>query len=374
MTDVVHLAALLGLPQMGPRRLRALLDAFGDAASAWRAVQRGRVGEAAVPIPARRREGVLRQWERVAAATNAAEVGARHRSLGIEILHPADARWPPQLVEDPEPPPVLFVQGDPALLPVVSVAIVGTRRCTAAGIATARELGRDLADAGIGVVSGLALGIDGAAHQGSLGGVGATIGVVATGLDVVYPSRNRELWADVAAQGVLVSEAPLGTAGERWRFPARNRLIAALAQLVIVVESAQRGGSMHTVASAVERGVEVLAVPGPVRSPVSAGPNQLIAEGAGLVRDVDDVLVALGRGGAAGVPELGTLERGAPGGGTRPVPDDPVARAVSWPPASLDDIVAATGLPFAEVAARLAALELDGVVERVAEGFQRVAT
>ncbi|MDZ7675976.1 MAG: DNA-processing protein DprA [Acidimicrobiales bacterium] len=363
MSDVLAMAGLLGLPGMGPRRLQVLLDAFGDPPSTLVAVQRGRAGQVAVPVAAKHRDDVLQGWQAAAAGLTIDEIRDRHRRAGVEILHPEHPRWPLQFVDDPEPPPLLFVAGDAALLATPSVAIVGTRRCTAAGVATARDLGRDLADAGIGVVSGLALGIDGAAHEGSLAGDGPTIGVVATGLDVVYPRRHRDLWAEVRSRGVLASEAPLGTAGEKWRFPARNRLIAALAELVVVVESPEQGGSMHTVESAAARGVEVLAVPGPVRSPVSAGPNQLIAEGCGLVRDVDDVLVALGRGGTSSGP------RREPAA----IPADPVARAVSWPAASLDDIVAATGLPFGEVAARLAILELDGEVERVAEGFQRVS-
>ena len=225
-----------------------------------------------------------------------------------------------------------------------------------------------------GTVSGLALGIDGAAHLGCLDGGGPAVGVVATGLDVVYPRRHALLWERVASEGVLVSEAPLGTSAERWRFPARNRLIAALALAVVVVESRRRGGSMLTVDSAIERQTDVLAVPGSVRSGASEGPNQLLAEGCPVVRDATDVLVALGsavplsdpagRGAGAGPAELDDADGGAGA-------DDPVHQAVSWPASSLDDIVAATGMPFTEVAARLAMLELSGAVERVPDGYRR---
>lgn len=395
MIDHAHTAALLGLPSLGPRRLRALLDAFDDSESAWRAVRDGRIG--AVPLHAKDPGTLARQWQESSRDVDVDSIVSRHEMRGLSILDPTHPRWPAAFLDDPEPPPLLFVAGDAGLLDRMSVAVVGTRRCTAAGAAIARDLGFELAGAGVGIVSGLALGIDGAAHEGSLragrpasgsphereGGlptraigpsIGPTIGIVATGLDVVYPRRHRNLWEQVAAEGVLITEAPLGTKAERWRFPARNRLIASLARAVVVVESATSGGSMLTVDSAIERQTDVLAVPGSPKTPTSAGTNQLIVDGAPVVRDAADVLAALG----ADVPAIGQTSMfhdDGPGDaddeGIDPAEDDPVARAVSWPPSSLDDIVAATGLGFTAVAARLAMLELDGVVERVADGYQR---
>ncbi|WP_436795447.1 DNA-processing protein DprA [Actinospongicola halichondriae] len=313
------------------------------------------------------RVALAERWRSAAASIDADAVVAAHREAGVEIIAPGSAHWPPTLVDDPEPPPLLFVRGDPELLAAVSVAIVGTRRCSAAGTSTARALGAGVASAGVGVVSGLALGIDGAAHRGALDRGGPVIGVVATGLDVVYPRRHRALWDEVASAGVLVSEAPIGTTAERWRFPARNRVIAALSRLVVVVESGRTGGSMSTVESAIQRQVDVGAVPGPVQAATSAGTNQLLADGCLVVRDATDVLVALGvHAFPAGAPD----ER-------QPAPllsADPVTNAVAWTPTSLDDIVAATGLPFTEVAARLATLELTGVVEREPDGYRRVPT
>ncbi len=366
MTVDPHLIALLGLPKLGPRRLRRLLTAFGEPGAAWAAVAAGRLDGVPLYGKANDRSTLVESWQATARRVAVDDLVPAHTRRGIALLGPDDPDWPAAFAEDPEPPLLVFVQGDPALLSAPAVAIVGTRRCTAAGAATARELGHDLADAGVGTVSGLALGIDGAAHRGCLAGGGPALGVVATGLDVVYPRKHAGLWDQIATDGVLVSEAPLGTPGERWRFPARNRLIAALSLVVVVVESRRRGGSMLTVESAIERDVEVLAVPGPVRSGASDGPNQLLAEGCSVVRDATDVLVALGTRVPWTQPALAFGADGADGADL----DDPVARAVSWPATSLDAIVAATGLPFTEVATRLTALELAGVIERVADGYQ----
>ena len=176
-------------------------------------------------------------------------------------------------------------------------------------------MGFDLARAGVRVLSGLALGIDAAAHKGALDAGGAVVGVVGTGLDVVYPKRNRSLWAEVASLGLLVSEYPAGTQPERWRFPARNRLIAALSSGVVIVESHQRGGSLLTADEAVDRGKAVFSVPGSVVSPAADGTNGLIVDGASPVRHADDVLDALGLelqqvAGPVGAADGGTLAVG----------------------------------------------------------------
>ena len=368
MTADAHLVALLGLPALGPRRLRRLLTWFEEPARVWAAVLAGRLDGVPLKVRADKRQGLIDQWRAAASAVDVADILEAHRRAGVRVLTPDHDDWPAAFVVDPEPPPLLFVRGDASLLSVPAVAIVGTRRCTASGAGIARDMGHDLGVAGVGVVSGLALGIDGAAHRGCLEGGGPTIGVVATGLDVVYPRKHTKLWERVGNEGVLISEAPLGRGGERWRFPARNRLIAALSMVVVVVESRLHGGSMLTVDAAVERGVDVMAVPGPVRSGPSQGPNQLLYDGCAVVRDADDVLVALG----SRVPTIGQLSLDDVRGAEPDAPtQDPVADAVSWPASSLDAIVAATGLPFTDVAARLASLELAGVVERVADGYQR---
>jgi DNA processing protein len=213
------------------------------------------------------------------------------------------------------------------------------------------DLGRDLAAAGVCVISGLALGIDGAAHHGALKARGESVvgpvGVAASGVDVPYPKRHHALWEKVVESGAVLSETLPGRPAEAWRFPVRNRIIAGLSQLVVVVESHARGGSLITAEAALERGIEVRVVPGPVRSSASAGSNQLLYDGPGPVRDARDILDALGITAAAGA--------------ARPVeyPDpelEPLAArvfgAIGRTPRSLGDVMAATGLPLA-TAARL---------------------
>lgn len=363
------LVVLLGLPKLGPVRLRALLDRFGSAAEALDAVSAGRVRDVDLRCRPENRRELLRTWRDEMADIDPVDAVTRHRREDVEILVPGDAAWPEAFVHDPEPPAAVFVRGDTSVLRLPAVAVVGTRRCTALGAGVAEELGHDLSAAGVAVVSGLALGIDGAAHRGAVAAGGRPIGVVATGLDVVYPGRHRRLWTEVVDAGMLLSEAPLGTPAERWRFPARNRLIAALGSVVVVVESRLQGGSMHTVQAAIDRQTDVLAVPGPVRAAASAGPNQLLSEGCGVVRDAADVLSALG----ATAPAPATS---CPASAAVQLTDEEaaVAAAVGWPPLSLDSVVAALDRPLDRVLPALARLELLGVVERVPEGYQRAAT
>ncbi len=209
------------------------------------------------------------------------------------VWRPGDGFYPPELLDDPDPPEQLYARGSHALLTHRRVGIVGTRQCTAYGRNFARRLGAELAEAGVVVVSGLAIGIDGAAHEGVLAAGGAPIGVVATGLDVVYPRRHVRLWNDVGEKGLLLSEADAKRRAHTWNFPRRNRIIAALSEIVIVVESTVKGGSMHTVDAATARGIEVMAVPGPVGSPVSEGTNRLLVDGVPPVLGAEEVLLAL---------------------------------------------------------------------------------
>ncbi|MEO7571439.1 MAG: DNA-processing protein DprA, partial [Acidimicrobiales bacterium] len=246
------------------------------------------------------------------------------------------------------------------------VAIVGTRRCTGGGAGVARELGRELTEAGVTIVSGLALGIDGAAHRGVLDAGGAPVGVVGCGLDVVYPSRHRDLWAQVRSAGLLLSEAPLGVRPAAWRFPARNRIIAGLADLVVVVESHAKGGSMHTVREADDRAIQVMAVPGSVRSPSAAGTNQLLAEGCAPVRDATDVLVALGLSVATRAADADRRAKPDPTGQT-------VLAAFDWEPATLEHLVVRTGLRLPDLALTLEQLLAAGWVESAGGWYERVA-
>jgi len=227
------------------------------------------------------------------------------RREGIEVWLMDHPLYPNALAQRREPPAVLFARGDASMLGERAVAIVGTRRATAYGRAIATQLGADLSSKGIAVVSGLAIGIDGAAHEGVLSAGGRPIGVVGSGLDVVYPRRHQALWEQVSRTGLLLSEAPPMARPEPWRFPSRNRIIAGLAEIVIVVESALRGGSQSTVDAALDRNIDVMAVPGPVGAPTSAGTNQMLVDGAAPVLGVEQVLDALGlRGNGTGQESL----------------------------------------------------------------------
>jgi DNA processing protein len=291
--DPVARLALAHLPQLGPLRARWLLGADAGPVEVWAALQRGALpvglGRPPSPIPA----GVVTTWTEAARRIDPVERWEAHQAAGLRILTPGHPDWP--FEPDPQPPVMVWALGRPELLrSPATVAVVGSRRCTAVGARVATAMGRTLADAGVTVVSGLASGIDAAAHRGALDAGGSVVGVVATGPDVVFPRSSADLWRQVPAVGVLVGESPLGTPGRRWRFPARNRIIAALSRIVVVVESHARGGALHTVAEAERRQVPVLAVPGSVLSRASAGTNQLLADGVGVARDAVDVLVALG--------------------------------------------------------------------------------
>jgi DNA processing protein len=363
------LVAMLGLPGMGPARMSAVIERAGSAAEAWSLVRRDQLGGIDLRIVKERR-ALVAGWRDVAQRLDPAELLDRHTAAGVAVLLPGDEHWPTALLADPEPPRVLFVRGDAALLERPGVAVVGTRRCTAGGARIAGRFGAGLTDAGLTVVSGLALGIDGAAHRGALGAGGAPVGVVGSGLDVVYPARHRRLWTDVADQGVLVAEAPLGAPPERWRFPARNRIIAALSLAVVVVESGARGGSITTASEAGDRDVPVLAVPGSVLAEQSIGTNQLLFDGAAVARDVTDVLAALGVHVPAGAPRLFEPAAAA---ATPAGPAGAVASVLSAVPATVEQVAAAADVSVADAVTALARLEASGTVRRVPGGYERVA-
>lgn len=352
--DTACAIGLASLPGIGPGRLRALLSAYPPI-EAWRRVCRGHEGA---------------PWQRAAAQFDLCASAAAHAEARVAVHILGDPGYPARLADDPEPPAVLFSMGDLGAVRSPLVGIVGTRRATHGGRDTARRLGRAMASAGVGVVSGLALGIDGAAHRGVLddhGGGGPPVGVVGSGLDVVYPTHHTWLWHRVAATGVLLSEWPLGTRPEAWRFPARNRIIAALSDVLVVVESHAAGGAMHTVDAADARGRTVLAVPGSVRCPAAAGTNRLLFDGYGPARDAADVLSALG---------LATA--GARPGPRQPPPEEPtgveseVLAAVDWEPTGVETILVRTGLTPTSVALALDRLERAAWVRGDAGWWERI--
>lgn len=355
-------AALSALPGIGPQSLTALLAAWPPT-EAWRRVVRGdravrdSFGDRAL------------RWTAAAQRLDPADLWQRYSAEGVAVSMAGDDDYPAALADDHAAPPVLFSLGDPACLDGrPRVAVIGTRRCTAAGGEAAASIGRDLAAAGVVVVSGLALGIDGAAHRGALEASAAPpVGVVGSGLDVVYPSSHRRLWRDVASAGALLSEVPLGGRPEPWRFPARNRIIAGLAHALVVVESHASGGAMLTVEEAVMRSRDVLVVPGAPANPAAAGTNNLLIEGALPVRDAADVLVHL----ALGCPEDVVADVTAPPAAGRSEADaeDPVLPCVDFCPTSTESIVDRCRLSPVEVSLSLHRLEMSGRVRAAANGW-----
>jgi DNA processing protein len=361
----VSAAGLAGLPGMTPVRLAKLLDGF-QPALAWKAVQAG-----AHPADPRRR------FTAPSRTTDLGEVEARYIGAGVSILLPEMEGYPSMLVGDPGAPAVLFALGDPTVLEGnPRVAVVGTRSATHYGRQVASELARDLAAEGVVVVSGLARGIDGAAHAGALrtGCRDSTppVAVVGTGLDVMYPPSNRDLWTQVAARGAVLSESALGTKPHPGVFPARNRIIAALSDVVVVVESHRSGGSLYTADAAARRSIPVCVVPGSVRSRASDGTNALLVDGCTPVRDVTDVLVAVSLA-RAGVEQIradarlirqsrepggsvidGVNRSGAVRAEANPIEHDPaqgaVLAAVDDVPTRFETILIRTGLSIASAA------------------------
>jgi DNA processing protein len=289
------------------------------------------------------------------------------------ILTLADEAYPPALLNTEDPPLMLYAIGDwPAVWPP-AIAVVGSRNPTPQGLANARQFARSFAQAGLSVVSGLALGVDGAAHEGALEGAPAgqlaTVAVLGTGLDQVYPHRHLDLAQRIAGRGLLLSEFPLGTPPLAPNFPKRNRIIAALSEGTVVVEAALRSGSLITARLAVEQGKDVFAIPGSIHSPQARGCHALLKQGAKLVETAQDVLEEL---------RSPSEPRPPPGAGTgseaaAPREDD-VLSALGFDPVSIDALVARTGMSAAHLQARLLEHELRGDVARLPGGlFQRVA-
>jgi DNA processing protein len=272
-----------------------------------------------------------------------------------------DASYPTLLLETADPPVLLYAHGRIDLLNAAAIAIVGSRNPTAQGSDNARAFARHLAQAGLVVVSGLALGIDSAAHEGALDGEGATIAVMGTGADRIYPARHRALAHRIVERGLLLSEFEIGMPPLAENFPQRNRIIAGLARGTLVVEAALPSGSLSTARAAVEAGREVFAIPGSIHSPQSRGCHSLIKQGAKLVESAQDITSELrwGTSIAAGLLDDSAHEPA-------------LLRALGHEPATLDALGARTGLPAAELNAQLLELELEGRVARLPGGlFQR---
>ena len=325
--------ALTLAPGIGPARHRDLVALHGG------------------PIPALlravpesgRREALLDEADRHLIAGAAA---------GLDLWCSTDARYPASLADLPDPPPVLWALGDAGAVAPPLVAIVGTRRCTAYGERVTKELARALARAGVSIVSGMARGIDAAAHEAALEAGGRTVAVLGTGADVAYPAVHRRLHAAIARGGLLLSEAPPGRGATPGAFPRRNRIIAALAPVLVVVEAGVASGALITARVALDLGRTIAAVPGPIDVPQSAGTNELLRDGAVVIAAVADALALVGA-----TPAVVH---------STPV-DDPDALAV-WSaladgPLDVDGLCARSRLPAARCLGAVTALELSGRVE-----------
>jgi DNA processing protein len=290
-----------------------------------------------------------------------------------DVVALGDAAYPASLLQIEDPPLLLYLMGrlDLPLEPARSLAIVGSRNPTPQGALNARQFAHALSQAGLTIVSGLALGVDGAAHEGALAGLGgagrlATAAVVGTGLDRVYPKRHHQLAHDIAQHGLIISEYPLGTPPLAANFPRRNRLIAGLSSATLVVEAALQSGSLITARLAAEQGKDVFAIPGSIHATQSRGCHALIRQGAKLVESAQDVLDDL-----SGLPPV--VDAAITADVSAPVDEDGLLHALGYDPVSLDALQARTGWPTAQLQARLMALELDGQVAHLPGGlFQRL--
>ena len=293
-----------------------------------------------------------------------AEAAAKWREHpGHHLVARGDPAYPRALEEMTDPPRLLYVKGRLELLQKPAFAIVGSRNATAQGVRDAEAFAYALSSAGLPIVSGLALGIDAAAHRGGLRAQGASIAVVGTGADRLYPARNRDLADALAASGALVSEFPLGTPPLPQNFPRRNRLISGLSRGVLVVEAALESGSLITARFAAEQNRDVFAIPGSIHAPTSKGCHQLIKDGAKLVDRVEDILEEL---------RIEALQP-TPTPPSRVEAQDPFLDAMGASPVSLDQIAHRTGEAAGEIAARLSALQIDGHVAAMPGGlFQRL--
>ena len=354
---------LLETPQVGRGSARKLLAAFGSphaVLAAPTAARRELVSAETAAALAEVPDAVTALVDATIQWLSDAQEGSPRQMLTL-----GDPSYPPLLLETADPPLLLYLQGNASLLAAHSLAVVGSRNPTPQGTENARSFSTHLSQAGMTIVSGLALGVDGAAHEGGLTGPGRTVAVVGTGLDRVYPRRHLDLARRIASHGLIVSEYSLGTPPLPPNFPMRNRIIAGLTRGTLVVEAALQSGSLITARLASEAGRDVFAIPGSIHSPQSRGCHALIKQGAKLVDSAQDVLEEL--------PPQGFFASSF----TEPTPvpqnDDPLLHALGFDPVTLDALVARTGWPAPLLNTRLLELELAGQVARLpGQLFQRV--
>jgi DNA processing protein len=344
-------------PGLGPATLQRMLRQFGLPHAAL-AKKRSELGAFTTPA-------VLAALDSEAVAQSVERALAWAAQPGNSVVTLADDAYPRLLLEIADPPALLYARGRTELLSRAALAIVGSRNASQQGEANAEAFAKALSNAGLTIVSGLALGIDAAAHRGGLGGAGSTIAVLGTGIDVVYPSRNAALADEIAERGLLVSEFALGTAPAAQNFPRRNRLISGLARGCLVVEAALASGSLITARAAAEQGREVFALPGSIHSPLAKGCHALIKSGAKLVESAEDVLA-----------ELSGFRPNASASTTKAPPATPDAGLLAHmghDPVDVDSLCSRAGMSAEQVSSELLRLELDGRVAALPGGlYQRL--
>lgn len=349
------------VPGIGPRTWQLLLGAFGSAreilqASAAELQRLQNVGpKLAAAIQRSTRDDAEREWERC-------------RAEQIRLYVRGGAGYPRALERIPDPPPILYSRGDVIPADELAIAIVGSRRCTLYGRQMAERLAGGLARAGITVISGLARGIDAAAHQGALNAGGRTIAVFATGLQQVYPPEHKQLAAEVSRQGALLTESPLDQAPLPGLFPQRNRIVSGMSLGVIVVEASRSSGALHTARHALEQNREVFAVPGRIDTDHSLGCHDLIRDGVTLIRGIDDVLAALGPL-TQPVQKSSREEVHHPAELKLTEQERAVLNRIASEPTAIDEVVRLSGLEANRVLTTLTMLEMRRLVRRLPGGF-----
>jgi DNA processing protein len=344
---------LTSVPGIGPERQRDLLAAFGLPVRVFEASHAALAGVIGAKLATR-----LLEHDSGPSVAAALQWAAEPDN---NIITLADAAYPQSLLQTADPPCLIYVKGRIELLNRPAIALVGSRNATAQGVANAERFAASLAEAGLSVISGLALGIDAAAHRGALGHSGSTVAVIGTGADRVYPASNAALARELAESGAILSEFALGTPAAAYNFPRRNRIISGLSRGVLVVEAALGSGSLITARMALEQGRDVFAVPGSIHSPLSKGCHQLIKQGAKLVESAQDVLEELHWGVASGAAV-------APDAAPLAADEAAVLAAIGFDPVDPDTLVARCGLTAEALFAMLTVLELEGRIERLPGG------
>ena len=361
------------LPKFGARRQQAILEQLPEFEQllTHNAATLKALGLAAETIDA------LEAWRRQDSAhpvvASADDIYRNCLRTGTAIVTMADADYPEPLRHIHDGPLVLYVRGDRSLLGREQIGIVGSRNATRAGLEHARSFAAALGQKGLLVTSGLALGVDGAAHAGALDAGFPTVAVIGNGVDKPYPYRHRTLSERIAGEGVIVSEYPPGTSAKAGHFPRRNRIISGLSRGILVVEAGLKSGSLITARLALEQGREVFAIPGSVHNPLARGCHHLIRQGAKLVETVDDICEELGgwwTGQNEGDPSSVVMKRPAIEGlDSREIA---VLEALGYDPQSTDVLCSVTGLPADQLMQSLLLLELQGLVDSAPGGFQRI--